>query len=77
VRMTKEREAKREQVENVMGSLARAKKLLELVTLRAEQAERQLPALMTPAVSDLMEVKRTLKSAQLELSNIWNDKFWD
>lgn len=75
-RMTASEETGREALENVMALIAGGLSLLDLVEIRAEQAARQLPALMDPATKDIRTARRKFSRAQESLGNLWQGEIW-
>lgn len=63
-RMTDDQEDAREQIENALALMARAKKLLELVEIRVDRAAMSQGNLLAPAVDDLKAIKNQLNQAQ-------------
>jgi hypothetical protein len=74
--MSADQEYERMVLEDTMALIVGARKRLELVALRAEQASRSQPELMRPACEDLKVAAKKLNTAQKTLSQLWNQEVW-
>ena len=72
-RMSDKDENSRARLENSLAALAGARRRIGLIGLRMAQAERRsgLHDLIEPAINDLNAVDRKLRTAQAELSELW------
>ena len=77
-RMTSAAEARRASYENGLAAVVHARKRLELVTLRVDQAEKYGSArVLAPAVDDLRVAVDKLRLAQQELGDLWKVIDWE
>lgn len=79
-RMTSAAEARRGSFENGLAAIVHARKRLELVTLRVDQAEQGglgCAGVLSPAVDDLRVAMEKLRLAQQELGDLWKGIDWE
>lgn len=74
-RMTTEHEFRREQVENALAELAKAQKMVDVVTLRMKQAvsrERRLYGLLVPGIEQAEIAAEAVKNASIKIGSVWS-----
>lgn len=77
-RMTSAAEARRASYENGLAAVVHARKRLELVSLRVDQAGKNGSArVLAPAVDDLRIAVAKLEKAQQELGDLWHVIDWE
>lgn len=77
-RMTRDAEARRESFETGLGAVAHARKRLQLVTLRVDQAlQYGSVGVLAPAVDDLRKAVDKLDLAQQQLGDLWEVTDWE
>lgn len=77
-RMTAKAESRRESLENGLAAIVHARKRLNLVTLRVNQAEQYgSVGVLAPAVDDLKIAVDKLQFAQQQLGDLWESVDWE